>query len=411
MTRGRVLRPKVFAGIAALGTGLMLTATLAPMVGALSRSASSGVTIPALGKQVKALETLPPFKGITYYGGVLKNAAKLKGDKIMVVPGDSELQACTEMGKAAAQLFTAAGMKPTIFSTKGAVTTLETAATDAISEGYKAILFECDFSATEIVPEIAKAESHGLKVIGWGSTLKADKEAHLDGSLNTTLGQVARNGVEQAVYEHDGKPFQSIIIWSKAVGTSPPATAALETELKKLCPACTYTLLTAEVTTWFSTLSSATESALERAPKATVIFDEFTGELTGVLAGIKGVHRTASVKTYMGYGGGTAYLKYQAAGVGHTIVAGQIEESVVWCGYEDVIQTARVLLGEPALPVAKFTGPRRLLTPKNVATALKTGGFGTVFVNQFRKMLGLGPLSGTALTNAATLTGALTAKV
>ncbi len=380
------------------------------MVGASPRSPKAGVTIKALGKEVQALETTPPFKGITYYGGVLKNAAKLKGDKVMVVPGDSELQACTEMGKAAAQFFTAAGLKPTIFSTKGTVTTLETAAKDAVSEGYKAILFECDFSATELVPEIATAESHGLKVIGWGSTLKADKEAHLDGSLNTTLGDVARNGVEQAVYKHDGKPFQSIIIESKAVGTSPPATTALLTELKTLCPACKYTIITAEVTTWFSTLGTAVKSALLRAPDATVIFDEFTGELTGVLAGLKGVHRTQTVKTYMGYGGGTAYLEDQSKGVGHTVVAGQIEESVVWCGYEDVIQTARVLLGEPALPVAKFTGPRRLLTPQNVATVLKTGGFGTLFVNQFRKMLGLGSLSGTALTNAATLTGALSGK-
>ena len=408
MRKGVVLRPKLLSGIA-VGAAMMLAAGLAPMVGASTRAAP-GLTLKALGQQVKALESLPPFKGIPYYGGVLANAAHLKGEKVMVVPGDSELQACTEMGKAAASLFSAAGMKPTVFSTKGSVTTLTTAANDAIAQGYKAILYECDFSATEIVPEIARAEKAGLKVVGWGSTLKADKVAHLDGSLNTTLGLVARNGVEQAVYEHHGKPFQSIIIESKAVGTSPPALAALLTELKKLCPRCTYTVITAEVTTWFTTLSSAVESALLRAPKATVIFDQFTGELTGVLAGVKGVHRTTSVKTYMGYGGGTAYLVDQSKGVGHTVVAGQIEEGVVWCGYEDVIQTARVLLGLPALPVAKFTGPRRLLTPQNVATVLRSGGFGTVFVNQFRKMLGLKPLKGAALLKAATLTGALTPK-
>ncbi len=410
MTRGKVLRPKILSGVVALGAATLLVVMLAPMASATRSSAKSGVTLKALGQEVTALETLPPFKGITYYGGLLKDPAKLKGDKVMVVPGDSELQACTEMGKAAANLFTAAGMKPTIFSTKGGVTTLTTAAKDAVDEGYQAILYECDFSATEVVPAIATAEKHGLKVIGWGSTLKADKVAHLEGSLNTTLGLVARNGVEQAVYAHAGKPFQSIIIESKAVGTSPPATAALITELKKLCPQCKYTVITANVTVWFSTLDQTVDSALLRAPDATVIFDEFTGELTGVLAGIKGVKRTASVKTFMGYGGGTAYLEDQSKGVGHTVIAGQIEEGVTWCGYEDVIQTARVLLGEPALPVAKFTGPRRLITPKNVASVLLTGGFGTTFVNQFRKMLGLGALSGSALTNAATLTGKLTAK-
>ncbi|MGH8981589.1 MAG: hypothetical protein ACRDWE_11340 [Acidimicrobiales bacterium] len=406
MTR---LRWKMLSGGAAFGGAMMLAAGVVPMAGASPHAVKSGVTHKALKKEVKTLEALPPFKGVKYYGGVLKGASRLKGDKVMIVPGDSELQACTEMGKAASQLFAAAGMQPSIFSTKGAVTTLTTAAKDAVSQGYKAILYECDFSATEVVPAISTAQSHGLKVIGWGSTLKADKEAHLTGSLNTTLGLVAKNGVEQAVYQDHGKPFQSIIIESKAVGTSPPATSALLSELRKLCPKCTHTVITANVTTWFSTLSSATESALLRAPKATVIFDEFTGELTGVLAGIKGVHRTKTVKTFMGYGGGTAYLEDQSKGVGHTVIAGQIEEGVVWCGYEDVIQTARVLLGEPALPVAKFTGPRRLITPQNASSVLASGGFGTVFVNQFRKMLGLAPLSGTALTNAATLTGGLTA--
>ncbi|MGH8988293.1 MAG: hypothetical protein ACRDXC_06805, partial [Acidimicrobiales bacterium] len=368
MTRRRFLRPKVLlSGFAALGTAGLLAVGLVPMAGA---STSSGVTLPALGKEVHALQTLPPFKGITFYGGVLKDPARLKGEKVMVVPGDSELQACTEMGKAATNLFAAAGMQPKLFSTKGGVSTLTTAAKDAVSEGYQAILFECDFTATEVAPAIATAEKHGLKIIGWGSTLKEDKEAHLQGSLNTTLGLVARNGVEQAVYEHHGKPFQSIIIESKAVGTSPPATGALLTELKKLCPQCTDTVITANVTTWFTTLSSATESALLRAPKATVIFDEFTGELTGVLAGIKGVHRTSTVQTFMGYGGGTAYLVDQSKGVGHSVIQGQIEEGVVWCGYEDVIQTARLLLGEKALPVAKFTGPRRLITPQNVGTVL-----------------------------------------
>ncbi|MGH8988048.1 MAG: hypothetical protein ACRDXC_05555, partial [Acidimicrobiales bacterium] len=82
----------------------------------------------------------------------------------------------------------------------------------------------------------------------------------------------------------------------------------------------------------------------------------------------------------------------------------------VWCGYEDVIQTARLLLGEKALPVAKFTGPRRLITPQNVGTVLKYGGFGTLFVNQFRKMLGLKPLSKATALKAASLTGALTPK-
>ena len=410
MTSENSHKPGKLAGVVVMGVA-MLAIGMTPVAGAASRSAASPrVDLKALGKQVKALEAMPTFKGASYYGGDLKNGKSLAGDKVMIVPGDSQLQACTYMGKAAAELFKAAGLRPTVFSTTGGVSTLTTAGNDAIKEGYKAILYECDFTATEVAPEIAQAEAKGIKVIGWGSTLAEDKAAHLQGSLNTTLGKVAVNGVQQAVYQHKGKPFQSIVIESKAVGTSPPATARLLNELKKLCPKCKATVVTANVTTWTTTLPSATESALERAPKATAIFDEFTGELSSVLAGIEGVHRTGTVKTYMGYGGGTAYLEDEASGVGHRVVQGQIEEGIVWCGYEDVLQTLRVLLGKKPMPVSVFTGPRRLITPQNVGAVLKTGGFGTAFVNDFRAMLGVKPLSGSALTSAATLTGKLTAK-
>jgi hypothetical protein len=63
------------------------------------------------------------------------------------------------------------------------------------------------------------------------------------------------------------------------------------------------------------------------------------------------------------------------------------------------------------IPYGKAIGPDRIATPDNAVEVLTTGGWGTDWVNGFRDLLGLPPLSGDALTAAATLNGAMVGKV
>jgi hypothetical protein len=61
----------------------------------------------------------------------------------------------------------------------------------------------------------------------------------------------------------------------------------------------------------------------------------------------------------------------------------------------------------PPIPYSQAIGPDRLVTPQNADEVLATGGWGTDWVNGFRGLLGLPSLSGTDLTSAATLNGAM----
>jgi hypothetical protein len=71
------------------------------------------------------------------------------------------------------------------------------------------------------------------------------------------------------------------------------------------------------------------------------------------------------------------------------------------------LQTARALAKMPAIPYDQAIGPDRVVTPQNADEVLATGGWGNDWVNGFRELLGLPSLSGTDLTNAATLNGAM----
>ena len=72
-----------------------------------------------------------------------------------------------------------------------------------------------------------------------------------------------------------------------------------------------------------------------------------------------------------------------------------------------VFGSNRALEKQPAISYAKAIGPNRIITPGNAAEVLQTGGWGTSWVNGFRELLGLPDLSGSALTSASTLNGAM----
>jgi hypothetical protein len=72
------------------------------------------------------------------------------------------------------------------------------------------------------------------------------------------------------------------------------------------------------------------------------------------------------------------------------------------------LQTARALEKMPPIAYDKAIGPDRIVTPDNSVQVLQTGGWGTDWVNGFRGLLGLPALSGSALTSASTLNGAMT---
>ena len=373
-------------------------------------SSSSGGSTAALAAKVNKLAAVPQFSSYAAnYGGKVSGLSKLKGEKIMIVPGDSQLAACEEIAQASAALASDLGMTSKIFANDGTPAEHNSAVQQAIQGGYNAIQLECDFDPTTIAPAIAQAQAKGIKVIAYGATAAEATKAKLDGDTVDPYLLDGEAAAWQAISQHAGKPFDAIAITSNEA----PATAAIQegisSQLKKYCSQCKLTDVNVPVENWTTDVSTSLSSALLRDPKATVVFPDYAGELTYVLQGIQSAHKSG-IKTYMAFGGGTPFIKLQTADPGKSIIQSDIGGYPPWTGYLLMLQTARILTGQTPIAVAKAIGPDRIATPQNAVNVLETGGWGTSWVNGFRSLLGLPALSGSALTSASTLDGAMTAK-
>jgi hypothetical protein len=233
-----------------------------------------------------------------------------------------------------------------------------------------------------------------------GTTYNTDDPYALDATLAT----------EQAIEQHNGQPFNALAITSV---TSGPATVieedAIKAELAKDCPKCTLTAVNVEVPQWQTQIASTVTSQLLQHPDISVLFPDYAGELTYMLAGLAAAHRS-DVKSYLAFGGGTPFVQLQTASPGKDIIQSDVSESPPWTGYLLFLQTVRGLEKLPPISYDKAIGPDLIITPDNAVSVLETGGFGDDWVNGFRELLGLSDLSGSALHAASTLNGAMTGK-
>ena len=372
---------------------------------------STAAGVSALMADVNKYAATPSFGDYgPSYGGKVPSIANLAGKKIMIIPGVSALAACEEIAQAASNFAKAAGMVPTIFDNQGTTAEHNTAIENAIHQGYAAIVMGCAMDPSTSAPAIAQAEKAGIVVGTYGGTPDMDQRAGTTYNTDDPYALDAKLAAEQAVAQHNGQPFNAIAITSTATG---PATAIEEASIQSTlaadCPKCTLTAVNVEVPNWQTQVASTVTSQLLQHPNVSVLFPDYAGELTYVLAGIQAAHRTG-VKTYLAFGGGTPFVQLQTAQPGASIIQSDVSESPPWTGYLLVLQTIRGLEKLSPISYTDAIGPDRIITPDNAVDVLTTGGFGDDWVNGFRELVGLPDLSGSALHAASTLNGAMVGK-
>src|SRR3984957_9928698 len=391
----------------ATSTSTSAAASTAPA----SNAATTGPDIAALNADVSKYAALPSFSDyVSGYGGKIPSVSNLAGKKIMIIPGVSALAACTEIAQAVSGAATAVGMKPTIFENQGATSDHNAAIEDAIHQGYAAIAMGCALDPSTSAPAIAQAQKAGLVVSVYGGTPQQDQRAGTTYNTDDPYALDAKLAAEQAIVQHNGQPFNAIAITSYATG---PATVieqdSLSATLKADCPKCTLSSVNVEVPDWQTQIASTVTAQMLQHPSTTVLFPDYAGELTYVLAGLQAAHKT-DVKTYLAFGGGTPFVQLQTVQPGASIIESDVSESPPWTGYLLVLQAVRGLEKLAPIPYAQAIGPDLMITPQNAVSVLSTGGFGDDWVNGFRELVGLPDLSGSALHAASTLNGAMTGK-
>jgi ABC-type sugar transport system substrate-binding protein len=369
------------------------------------------VDLNALTADITKASATPSFSDYgPQYGGKIPSIKNLAGKKIMIIPGVSALAACEEIAQAASDVAKSAGMVPTIFDNQGSPAEHNTAIENAIHQGYAAIIMGCAMDPSQDAPAIAQAQKAGLVVGVYGGTPQQDQRAGTTYNTDDPYAIDAKLAAEQAVVQHNGQPFNAIAITSYATG---PATQIEQDSLKATlaadCPKCTLSSVNVEVPQWQTNIASTVTAQLLQHPDTTVLFPDYAGELTYVLAGIQAAHKT-DVKTYLAFGGGTPFVQLQTASPGKDIIQSDVSESPPWTGYLLFLQAVRGLEKLPPIPYTQAIGPDRMVTPDNAVDVLTTGGFGDDWVNGFRELLGLPDLSGSALHAASTLNGGMTGK-
>jgi ribose transport system substrate-binding protein len=369
--------------------------------GAASIPAAS--QLPQLEAAVAAAQKVPTF---TSPGPAIKDVGALKGDKIMSIPGSSQLAACEQMSEAEQSLGDAVGTPVTIWQNSGLTSQWESGINTAIAQGYKAVILTCSINPLSIVPALLNAENHGVKVVCYAVNYPVTQKTYpgLASGVGENAVQDAALMVEQAFVHSGGKPFDMLLITSNAVNGEPLQVAAVKKEMNTLCgSACKIYSADVEVPDWATKIQSTVQSQLLTHPDISVVFPLYSGEYLFALPGIEASHRSNVILTG-GFGNGTPEIQLQLSSPGNTIAIGQMSSYADWAAYSAYYQTALVLAGQTPVPFQKTATPNVLTTPANAAAVL-TGykAYGDGFVNGYRSLFGLPALSGAALIAAATV--------
>jgi ribose transport system substrate-binding protein len=378
--------------------------TSAPTAGVATSTIPAAAQLSQLQAEVSNAQKVPAF---TSPGPAIKDVGALKGQKIMAIPGSSQLAACEQMVEAEQSLGNAVGTPVTIYQNDGLTSQWESGVETAISQGYKAVILTCSINPLSIEPAIQKAAAAGVKVVDYAVNVPVTSTSYpgLASGVGEEVTQDAKLSVDQAFVHSGGKPFNMLLITSNAVEGEPLSVAAVESEFKALCgSACKLYTADVEVPDWATKIQTTVQSYLLTHPDISVIYPLYSGEYLFALPGIQAAHRTNNVVMVGGFGNGTPEIQLQLSAPGNTVAIGQVSSYADWAAYEAYYQTALVLAGQTPRPYSDTFTPNVLTTPANASNVL-TGvkAYGDSFVNGYRALFGLPALTGSALTAAATV--------
>jgi ribose transport system substrate-binding protein len=329
--------------------------------------------------------------------GPAVSASVLKGKKILVMPINSEIDACNTQTLDFKALGTQLGAKVTYFSDAGVPTQWVTGIQDATSAHDAALVMICGIIPGAVAPQLAAAHKAGVVVVD-GNYNETSDYAGLDGETAVNTAQGVTDDVDDAIVALNGQPLHALVVSSNSVIQGPAATAAATTAVKAACPkACSVedTVLV-PIQDWATATQSDVDSALVAHPNINAVIVVFDGMVQFALPALESVHR-AGLKIYT-WGGSRSVEKLMLKS--GSLVAADSAPDEEWDAYEAMDQVIRLLNKKPAASVADEVDPNRFWVPSNVSAFFGPNGTygnegygGDDFVNGFRKLWGLSPVS------------------
>ncbi len=358
-----------------------------------SSSGVSAATISSLKTKIAAAEKVPTWTA----PGPAASASVLKGKSLLVMPVNSQIDACNTQAQDFKTLGTQLGAHVTYFSDSGVPTQWVTGIQDAISAHDSAIALLCGIIPGAVGPQLAAATKAGIKIVD-GNYNETSDYTGLDGETAVDTAQSLQNDVDYAITQLDGKPLHAILVTSTSIIQGPASMTAVSGAVKAACPSvCTLDeTVNVPIQNWATATQSDVSSALLAHPDANAVIVAFDGMTPFVLPAVESAHR-AGLKIYT-WGGGRPIEEMMLKA--NSYVAADPGPDEDWDAYEAMDQVIRLLDGKPAASVNSEVDPDRFWVPSNVTQFFGPGdtygnaGFGgNDFINGFRKLWGLPPVS------------------
>jgi ribose transport system substrate-binding protein len=358
-----------------------------------SSSAVSAATISAFKTKIAKAEQVPTWSA----PGPAVSASVLKGKSLLVFPINSQIDACNTQAQDFKALGTELGAHVTSFSDDGDPTQWVTGIQDGVSAHDAAIAMLCGIVPGAVGPQLAAAAKAGIKIVD-GNYNETSVYTGLDGETAVNTAPSMVNDVDYAVTQLKGKALHAIVVTSTSVIQGPAAQAAADGAVKSACKTCSVDAnINIPVQDWVtSTAQSDMSSALLAHPDANAVIVAFDGIVPGILPAVESAHR-AGLEIYT-WGGSRSVEELMLKP--NSYVAADAGPNEDWDAYEAMDQVIRLLGGHPAASVNSEVDPDRLWVPSNVSqffgpgnTYGNAGYGGNAFINGFRKLWGLAPVS------------------
>lgn len=367
--------------------------------GQASSQVVSSADLATFKANIDAGQQVPVF---TPPGEPIPNPESLRGAKIMVIPVASQIAVCEQVGKQLETFAPQMGMSAKTWDNAGQPSQWAAGIQAAVQGKYKAIIFACGVNPNSVKPQLEAAQKAGIVVVtsNGGDTTTTSISPLLYGITTSDQIKYQKLNVEAAFQNSAGKAHNALIVTSNENVQAPPIVKAIESRYQELCDsACKVKEINVPIPDWSTKIQSSVQAALVADPSITAVYCIYAGQAPFTVPAVQAAHRS-DVKIYT-YGGDTGPLKAEQSS---DVIAVNWAASPAWSAYEVYYQAFRGMTGLPPLPPAKANAPYRAITPANVNEYLDPagdGGYGTEFVNGFRKLFGLSPLSGTELVQAA----------
>ena len=392
--RTRPATRRLAAALVAVGLAMTACSTTS----STSTSSSSGGTAKAPAAVTAQLAAAAKVPALVSPGGKLDISAA-RGKTIFVIPLFSNNQYNQLIDTAMKQAGALTGTTVRVFENQGQVNQWVSGMNQAISQKVGVIVLGGGIDPRLLLPQIADARSHGIKVV---SSQFFDNDVSVGTSCGSTLTLTCTTGVDAVVpapyrdsaridadwiIADSGAAAHTLVLTSNDVGPNAYQVAEIKKEFAAQCPKCTQTYVNIPSSQWATNTQSEVQSSLGKDPSIDYVlpvYDVMAAE-SATAIGVAGRAGKVRISTFNGTPAVLGLIgKSGAVGV-------DVGQNLAQIGYATMDQALRLLTG--TAPSTTERDAIRAFDTGNVGDTgnppKANGGFGSGYLDAYKTLWGV----------------------